>query len=58
MEAALRERRWAEEDQEKRRKTDAGNMEMAAGLGAKTMMTLEWIAGRLQMGCSHTVPIA
>jgi REP element-mobilizing transposase RayT len=51
----LRKQRWTEQDLEKRRKTDAIKVEMAARLRAKTVMTLDWIAQRLQMGCRHTV---
>jgi hypothetical protein len=39
----------------KRRKTDASKVRMAARLRAETVMTLDWIAGRLEMGCRHTV---
>ena len=51
----LRKRRWTEADLGKRRKTDAIKVKMAARLRAETVMTLDWIAGRLQMGCHHTV---
>ena len=40
---------------EKRRKTDAIKVRMAARLRAETVMTLDWIARRLHMGCRHTV---
>lgn len=53
--AELRKRRWTEEDLGKRRKTDAIKVKMAVRLRAETVMTLDWIAGRLQMGCRHTV---
>ena len=36
-------------------KTDAIKVKMAARLRAETVMTLDWIAGRLEMGCRHTV---
>ncbi len=48
-------RRWTEQDLGRRRKTDAAQVKMAARLRAETVMTLDWIAGRLQMGCRHTV---
>ena len=51
----LRKRQWTEQDLEKRRKTDAIKVKMAARLRANTVMTLDWIAQRLQMGCRHTV---
>jgi hypothetical protein len=47
--------RWTEADLEKRRKTDALKVKMAARLRAETVMTLDWIARRLHMGCRHTV---
>ncbi len=51
----LRKRRWTEADLVSRRKTDAAKAKMAARLRAETVMTLDWIARRLQMGCRHTV---
>ncbi len=51
----LRARRWKEQDLEQRRKTDALKVEMARRLRAESVMTLDWIAQRLQMGCRHTV---
>ena len=51
----LLKRRWTEEDLGKRRKTDAGKVKIAARLRRETVMTLDWIAERLQMGCRHTV---
>ena len=51
----LRKRRWTERDLEQRRKTDAGKVKMAMRLRGETVMTLDWIAQRLQMGCRHTV---
>ena len=53
--AELRQRQWTEADWGKRRKTDAGKLKMTARLRAETVMTINWIAGRLQMGCRHTV---
>ena len=51
----LQRRRWSEEDLQKRGKTDAVKVKMAMRLRAETVMTLDWIAGRLRMGCRHTV---
>jgi hypothetical protein len=51
----LRKRGWTEQDLGKRRKTDAGKVKLAARLRMETVMTLDWIADRLQMGCRHTV---
>jgi len=51
----LAKRGWAEQDLEERRKTDAVKLKMAARLRRETVMTLDWIAERLQMGCRHTV---
>ena len=52
---ALRKGRWTEQDLESRRKTDAVKVKLAARLRAETVMTMDWIAGRLRMGCRHTV---
>ena len=51
----LRKRRWTKQDLERRRKTDVLKVKMAARLRAESVMTLDWIAQRLQMGCRHTV---
>ena len=51
----LKKRGWTEEDLEGRRKTDAVKVRMAARLRAETVMTMDWIARRLRMGCRHTV---
>lgn len=51
----LRRRGWTEADLGKRRKTDAGKVKVAARLRGETAMTQDWIAGRLQMGCRHTL---
>jgi hypothetical protein len=51
----LHKRGWTEQDLGKRRKTDAGKVKLAARLRTETVMTLDWIADRLQMGCRHTV---
>lgn len=51
----LKRRGWTERDLEKRRKTDAVKVKMAARLRAETVMTLDWIAQRLHMGCRHTL---
>lgn len=53
--AELRRRGWTEADLGKRRKTDAAKVKVAARLRAETVMTLDWIAERLQMGCRHTL---
>ena len=53
--AELRQRRWTEADLGKRRKTDAIKVKMAARLRVETVRTRDGIAGRLQMGCRHTV---
>jgi REP element-mobilizing transposase RayT len=51
----LRKRRWTEQDLARRRKTDAGKVALARRLRDETVMTLDWIAQRLKMGCRHTV---
>jgi hypothetical protein len=51
----LRQGRWTEQDVGKRRKTDGAKVKLAVRLSAETVMTLDWIAQRLQMGCRHTV---
>ncbi|MBE0544165.1 MAG: hypothetical protein IH623_22730 [Verrucomicrobia bacterium] len=51
----LRKRRWTERELKQRRTTRAGKVEMAARLRGGTVMTMEWIAQRLPMGCRHTV---
>jgi len=51
----LRQRRWTEQDLGRRRKTDAAKVKLAARLRAETVMPLDWIAGRLQMGSRHTL---
>ena len=51
----LKKRGWTEEDLEGRRKTDAVKVKMAARLRAESVMTMDWIAQRLRMGCRHTV---
>ena len=55
MREELRRRGWTEAEWGKRRKTDAVKVKMAARLRAETVMTLDWIADRLQMGCRHTL---
>ena len=45
----------AEKDLEGGRKTDAVKVKMAARLRAESVVTLDWIAQRLRMGCRHTV---
>jgi len=51
----LGKRRWTEQDLEQRRKTDATKVKIAARLRRETVMTLDWIAERLRMGCRHTL---
>jgi len=51
----LKKRGWTEEDLEGRRKTDAVKVKLAARLRAESVMTMDWIAQRLRMGCRHTV---
>jgi len=51
----LQERRLTERDLEQRRKTDVEKIKMAKRLRAESVMTLDWIAQRLQMGCRHTL---
>jgi REP element-mobilizing transposase RayT len=46
----LKRRRWREEDLGRRAKGDAGKVELAARLRVETVMTVKWIAERLQMG--------
>jgi len=48
--AELRRRRWTESQLSSRRKGDPGKVEIAWRLRRETMMTLRWIADRLQMG--------
>ena len=51
----LKKRGRTEEDLERRRKTDAVKVKMAARLRAESVMMIDWIAQRLRMGCRHTV---
>jgi REP element-mobilizing transposase RayT len=51
----LAKRRWTEQDLKRCRKTDARKVKMAARLRRESVMTLDWIARRLQMGCRHTL---
>ena len=46
----LGRRRWTEADLERRRKGDAGKVELVWRLRQETTMTLKWIARRLNMG--------
>ena len=50
----LQKRRWTEQDLLERRKTDAEKVKIAARVRGETVMTLDWIAARLRMGCRHT----
>jgi hypothetical protein len=51
----LSKRHWTEEDLKQRRKTDATKVKLALRLRRETMMTLDWIAERLHLGCRHTL---
>jgi REP element-mobilizing transposase RayT len=51
----LAKRGWTEQDLKQRRKTDAHKVKLAARLRRETVMTLDWMAQRLQMGCRHTL---
>jgi REP element-mobilizing transposase RayT len=51
----LQKRGWTEQDLKERCKTDVVKVKMAARLRSETVMTLDWIARHLQMGCRHTV---
>ena len=51
----LNKRGWTEQELKERRKTDAVKVQMARRLRDETVMTLDWIAQRLEMGCRHTV---
>src|SRR6266699_2164748 len=51
----LKKRGWTEQDLETRRKTDTVKVKLAARLRAESVMTMDWIAQRLRMGCRHTV---
>ncbi|HRZ35663.1 MAG TPA: transposase [Candidatus Paceibacterota bacterium] len=46
----LKRRRWTEAELERRAKGDAGKVAIAVRLRAETVMTVKWIAQRLQMG--------
>ena len=51
---AVGRRRFAEA-MEERRKTDPEKTKLAQRLRQETVMTLDWIAERLEMGCRHTL---
>ncbi len=51
----LGKRHWTELELGQRSKTDARKVEIAQRLRRETVMTLEWIARRVQMGCRHTL---
>jgi putative transposase len=55
VEEELRRCRWSEADLKQWRKTDVRKVQIAARLRRQTVMTLDWIAQRLQMGCRHTL---
>src|SRR2546422_997501 len=51
----LRKRHWTEQDLKEQRKTDARKVKLALRLRRETVMTLDWIAQRLHMGCRDTL---
>ena len=51
----LKARKWRERELRELAKGDRGKVELAARLRAETVMTVEWIAGRLQMGSAGYV---
>ena len=51
----LKARRWTEQDLTQREKNHPDKVNMAARLRHETVMTMEWIAQRLHMGCGETV---
>ncbi len=51
----LKKRGWTEQELDRRRKTDAVKVKMAARLRAESVMSMDWIAQRLRMGCRHTL---
>jgi REP element-mobilizing transposase RayT len=55
IQAELGRRRWTEAKLAQRCKTDVAKVQIAARLRGETVMTLDWIAARLQMGCRHTL---
>jgi hypothetical protein len=46
---------WTKAELGRRRKGDPGKVRLAQRLRRETTMTLEWIAGRLQMGTASMV---
>ena len=48
--AELKQRGWTAEELAARRKSDREKVKIARRLRGETTMTLEWIAGRLNMG--------
>ena len=55
MREELLKRSLTEENFERRRKTEASKVKMAARLRTESVMTMDWIAQRLRMGCRQTV---
>ena len=51
----LRKLRWHEADLKIRLKTDAKKVRIALRLRRETVLTLDWVASRLEMGCRHTL---
>jgi DNA-binding CsgD family transcriptional regulator len=52
VEAELKRRRWNESSLSGRRQSDAEKVKIALRLRRESIMTLKWIAQRLQMGTS------
>ena len=55
MREELLKRSLTEENFERRRKTEASKVKMAARLRTESVMTMDWIAQRLRMGCRQPV---
>jgi REP element-mobilizing transposase RayT len=51
----MKSRRWTEADLSSRPKTVPAKVLIAARLRSETVMTLDWLARRLHMGCRHTL---
>ncbi len=51
----LKKRGWTEKVLEGRQTTDDLKVKMAVRLRAESVMTVDWIAQRLRLGCWHTV---
>ena len=53
--AELKKRHWSENELIERKKTDRKKVMIARRLRRETVMTVEWIGQRLNMGSRHTV---